>query len=278
MSVAHPQPPCVLTVAASDPSGAAGLQADLKTFEARQVYGLSAVTALSVQNSLSVSAFKVIEPEFVAAQIAALTADLPISAVKTGMLLRAETIVAVAEALAALPAIPMVIDPVLVAGDGRLLVTEEAIAAYKTHLFPRATVITPNLDEAAILTGLTVTTPDEMCVAAAQLHVLSAAYVLVKGGHLATGGGDAKMLDVLYDGREWHRLESEFLPANNPRGTGCTFASCIAAELAKGATVIDAVRTAKIYVAEVLRAAMGWHIGAGRGTVFHSVGRPPLGG
>ncbi|MBX3086084.1 MAG: bifunctional hydroxymethylpyrimidine kinase/phosphomethylpyrimidine kinase [Anaerolineae bacterium] len=265
--------PCVLTIAASDPSGAAGVQADLKTFEARQVYGLSAITALSVQNSTRVYSLKIMEASFVAEQIKALTDDIAISAFKTGMLLRPDIIEVVEQTLIAQPNRPAIIDPVFVAGDGRRFVSDETIEAYKTRLFPRATLITPNLDEATILTGQPVTDVAAMREAAKRLHDLGVAHVLVKGGHLPDS---SQIVDVLYDGQTCHEFAAAHLPVQNPRGTGCTFASCIAAELAKGAALLDAVATAKFYVTEALNGALGWQIGQGRGTLFHSVGRPPI--
>jgi hydroxymethylpyrimidine/phosphomethylpyrimidine kinase len=265
--------PCVLTIAASDPSGAAGVQADLKTFEARQVYGLSAITALSVQNSVRVASLKIMDAAFVAEQITTLTDDIQISAFKTGMLLRADIIEVVEQALIAQPNLPAVIDPVLVAGDGRRFVNDETIEAYKARLFPRATVITPNMYEAAILTGQPIEDVPAMREAAKRLCDFGVPNVLVKGGHLPDG---SQMVDVLYDGTTCHEFVSAHLPVKNPRGTGCTFASCIAAELAKGATLIESTTTAKYYVTEALKAALDWQIGQGRGTLFHSVRRPPI--
>jgi hydroxymethylpyrimidine kinase/phosphomethylpyrimidine kinase len=265
--------PCVLTIAASDPSGAAGVQADLKTFEARQVYGLSAVTALSVQNSTRFQALKIMDAAFVAEQINTLAEDIEIAAFKTGMLLRADIIEVVEQTLIATPSRPAVIDPVLVAGDGRRLVSDEVLDAYKTKLFPHATLITPNSLEAAILSDQPVTDVASMREAAKRLHDLGVPNVLIKGGHLSDSGD---VVDVLYDGHTCHEFASAYLPVKNPRGTGCTFASCIAAELAKGATLIEAAATAKYYITEALKGALGWQIGQGRGTLFHSVGRPPI--
>jgi hydroxymethylpyrimidine/phosphomethylpyrimidine kinase len=231
-----------------------------------------------VQNSLRVEALTILDAAFVQQQIATLTADIRIHAVKTGMLLRPDIIEVVAAALGspALSGIPVVIDPVFVAGDGRRFVSDEAVEGYKARLFPRASVITPNLDEAAILTGRPVHTPwtvDAMRAAAHDLYALGSRAVLVKGGHLPAS---EVMVDVLYDGQTFHELRSPYLPAHNPRGTGCTFASCMAAEMAKGASVIEAGQTAKYFVGEALRGALGWQIGEGRGTLYHSVHRPPI--
>lgn len=263
--------PTVLTIAASDASGAAGMQADLKTFEARQVYGLSALTAITAQDSTGVKAIKLLDADFVAQQMAVLLADISPNAVKTGLLLRPEIIETVNANLTSTYT-NLIVDPVLVAGDGRRLIDEAAIEAYRRYLFPRALIITPNLDEAAILTGRAVDSTAAMRDAAQTLHNTGPHYVLIKGGHLDTD----EVLDLLYDGVNFYEFRAERLPVANARGTGCTFASCIAAEVAKGCDVPDAVSIAKQYVTAVLKAAANWHIGHGRGTLFHSTGRPPL--
>lgn len=264
--------PRVLTIAASDSSGAAGMQADLKTFEARQVYGLSALTAITAQNSLGLQSVKVLDPEFVLAQINAVF-ELGAGAVKTGLLLRAEIIEAVSQGLKQPTA--LIVDPVLVAGDGRQLVDEAAIAAYKTLLFPKALLITPNLYEAQILTGLNITDAATMCEASRVLYETTHPQnVLVKGGHL---GGTEDLLDILYDGQTFHELRTQRLPVIDPRGAGDTYASCIAAEVAKGHSVIAATQIAQQYLTAAIGAAIGWQIGAGkRGLVYHATGRPPL--
>ncbi len=268
---AHPSIPHALAIAASDSSGAAGMQADLKTFEARQVYGLSALTAITAQDSGAISAVSVLSANLVAQQIRVVLADVGADAVKTGLLFRAEIVYAVAESLGSAPD-RLVVDPVLVAGDGRRLVDEATIAAYRAALFPRALLITPNLDEARILTGRPVDSLDSMRAAAKLLCEMGPRYVLVKGGHLDTDD----IVDVLCDGQAFHEYRAERLPVANARGTGCTFAACITAEIAKGRAIPAAAGIAKRYVTAALAAAAGWHMGRGRGTLFHSVGRPPL--
>jgi hydroxymethylpyrimidine kinase/phosphomethylpyrimidine kinase len=267
--------PCVLTVAASDSSGAAGLQADLKTFEARQVYGLSALTAITAQNSQTIEAVQIMPPEFVAQQIATVLSDITINVVKMGLLLRAEIIEAVVVALgnAETPPENLIIDPVLVNGYGDCLVDDVTIAAYIEQLFPHALIITPNIDEAMILTGLTIDDAETMFEAAQILHDMGPRHVLIKGGHL---NGADKALDVLYDGTNCRELRAVRVPVNNVRGAGCTYASCIAAEVAKGHDMFTAVAVAKKYLTVALTAAAGWRLGKGRGTIFHSTGRPPL--
>lgn len=258
----------VLSIAASDPSGAAGVQADLKTFEARGVYGLTAITALTVQDSTGVKQVKLLEPDFISAQITTLLADIQVNAIKTGLLFNEANITAVAEAIKPLTTTNLVVDPVLVAGNGRRLTDDETIRAYRTHLFPIAKVITPNLLEAELLIGQPITSVEEMRTACHKLHDQGIANVLIKGGHLHQSD---RMTDILLYNGELHQFESEHLPVSNPRGTGCTFASCVAAELAKGASLDQAVGTAKVYVTDAIRAAMDWHIGHGRGTVYHGV-------
>ncbi len=267
--------PRVLSVAASDSSGAAGMQADLKTFEARQVYGLSAITAITAQDSKHISAVQVMDPDFVAQQIAVVLSDIGADAIKTGLLLRGDVVIATAKAIrkAKSGRDKLIVDPVLVAGDGRCLVDGNTIAAYVEHLFPRALLITPNLDEASMLTGFAVDSPDMMYEAARQLQEMGPRNVLIKGGHLPWSD---RAFDILYDGSEFHEFRAVRLPIHNARGTGCTFAACIAAEVAKGRDVPTATSIAKQYLTTVLTAAAGWKMGKGRATVFHSTGRPPL--
>lgn len=262
-------PPRALAIAASDSSGAAGMQADLKTFEARGIYGMSALTAITAQDSSRIYSITHLDAAFVAGQIRAVLGDFGADAVKTGLLFRAEIIEAVAESLPTEQP-NLVVDPVLVAGDGRPLVNQAGIAAYLTHLFPRAALITPNLDEVRILTGYDIETPEDMIEAAQALSATGANAVLVKGGHLAR----SEMVDILWDGESVHEFRSERLPIENPRGTGCTYAACITAELARGSDLVSAVGIAKGYLSAALREAIGWQLGAGRGTVYHGVGRP----
>jgi hydroxymethylpyrimidine/phosphomethylpyrimidine kinase len=267
--------PRVLTVAASDSSGAAGLQADLKTFEARQVYGMSAVTAITAQDSTHIEAVKILDAAFVASQIEVVLADIGVDAVKTGLLFNANIVEAISTGLAASGTAvqALVVDPVLVAGDGRSLVSEETIAAYKQRLFPHALLITPNIDEARMLTGVNVSDAETMGQAARLLHQMGPRYVLIKGGHL---DGTDDILDIVYDGSQFHEYRGPRLNVRNARGAGCTFASCVTAEVAKGHDVLAAVGIARQYVAAALRAAAQWRLGQGRGTLFHGTGRPPL--
>jgi hydroxymethylpyrimidine/phosphomethylpyrimidine kinase len=258
--------PKVLTIAGSDSSGAAGVQADLKTYEARGVYGLSALTLVTAQDSTGIQALHTLPPEFVAAQIESVLQDMGANAVKTGLLLRADVIRMVAQKMNDYQVQNLIVDPVMVAGDGRRLLNEEADHAYIHDLFPRALIITPNLDEAQLLTGKRVQNMSEMMIAAEMLRQMGPRYVLIKGGHIRQGD---EVIDLLYDGDKFEEFRGERLPTWNARGTGCTFASCIAAEVAKGRSVVEACATAKTYVAGALRAAADWKMGRGRGTVYH---------
>lgn len=255
-----------LTIAGSDSSGGAGIQADLKTFSALGVYGASAITALTAQNTQGVEAVLVVPPDFVARQIKVVARDLKIGAVKIGMLATSEVIQAVAGALEALPGVPVVLDPVMVAASGDVLLDEDAIDTLRTVLLPRATVITPNLPEAAKLLGIdAANTETEMVEQARRLKALGVKAVLVKGGH--ADGPEA--VDLLLDAEGELRLAAPRVATRNTHGTGCTLSSAVAAELAKGASLREAVVAAKTYVTAALAAADELEIGKGRGPVQH---------
>jgi hydroxymethylpyrimidine/phosphomethylpyrimidine kinase len=255
-----------LTIAGSDSSGGAGVQADLKTFSALGVFGASVITALTAQNTQGVEAVLVVPPDFVARQIKVVARDLKIGAVKIGMLATAEVIEAVAGALEALPGVPVVLDPVMVAASGDALLDEDAIETLRSILVPRATLITPNLPEAAKLLGESEAKNErEMVAQAVALRRLGAKAVLIKGGH-ADG---AKAIDVLVDEGGELRLEAPRFETGNTHGTGCTLSSAIAAELAKGTPLRDAATTAKAYVTAAIAAADRLNIGKGRGPVHH---------
>lgn len=261
--------PTVLTIAGSDSSGAAGAQADLKTFEAYGVYGMSALTLVTAQNSVGITALQILPVEFITAQIDTVMTDIGATAIKTGMLLKAEVIRAVTEKLVEYTVTKAVIDPVLVAGDGRKLVDEEAESVYKESLFPRALIVTPNLVEAAILSGVRIARSGDMFTAAQVIHDLGPRFVLIKGGHLQDTPD--QITDILYDGTSFEEFSVPRLQQTvNPRGIGCTYASAIAAGIAHGHPVPDAVRAAQQYVVNALRAAADWELGKGRGTVFHA--------
>ncbi len=256
----------VLSIAGSDPSGGAGIQADLKAFSARGVYGMAVLTALTAQNTQGVSAVHLVPADFVARQIEAVFADVRVDAVKIGMIATAGIAEAVADALAAHRGVPVVLDPVMVAKGGAALLDPAAVEALTRRLLPLAGVLTPNLPEAAALLGAPVAANrDGMAAQAAQLRALGAGAVLMKGGHL--DGGDSP--DVLATAGEPLWLEGRRLTTRNTHGTGCTLSSALAAELAKGNALPEAVRAAKAYVAEAIANAERLDVGSGHGPVHH---------
>jgi hydroxymethylpyrimidine/phosphomethylpyrimidine kinase len=253
----------VLTIAGSDSGGGAGIQADLKTFAAHGVYGTTAITAITAQNTLGVSAIHTVPADMVVAQIEAVASDIGTDAVKTGMLSTAAIVEAVAAAIADLDLPRVVVDPVMVAKGGARLLDDEAIDAMKAELLPQAMVITPNAAEAAALLGDEVRTLDQARAAARRLKALGPGAVIVKGGHLE----GPYAVDVLFDGRDLLELRSERIDTTSTHGTGCTFASAIAANLALGLPLREAAQRAKDYVVEAIRRAP--HIGSGNGPLGH---------
>ena len=251
-----------LTIAGSDSGGGAGIQADLKTFSALGVFGTSALTAITAQNTLGVTAVHEIPPEIVAAQIDAVLTDIGADAVKTGMIASSEIIRTVAAKVREHGISTLVVDPVMVATSGDRLLREDAVEALRTELLPLATVVTPNLPEAAVLIGQEVTWLDGMRDAARAIVGLGATSVLVKGGHLA---GDA--VDVFYDGSGFTELPARRIETTSTHGTGCTLASAIAALLAKGEPLESAISNAKVYVTAAIERA--YPIGKGHGPVHH---------
>jgi len=257
--------PVALTVAGSDSGGGAGIQADLKTFEAFGVFGTSAITAVTVQNTLGVSAVQKIEPGIVVGQIEAVCRDLHPRACKTGMLADETLVRTVADALGRTEHGTLVVDPVMVATSGDPLLDPDAVSAMRAELLPLAAIVTPNLDEAAILAGFPVRDEHGMRDAAESIAALGSEWVLIKGGHLA---GDA-VIDLLYDGREWARWERERIAVGEVHGTGCTLSAAITAGLALGRTVPDAVATGLDYTRRAIEAAP--RLGGGNTPLRHSV-------
>ena len=254
--------PVALTIAGSDSGGGAGIQADLKTFSAHGVYGMSAVTSVTAQNTLGVQAVHNLPPEAVAAQIDSVLSDIGARAIKTGMLANAEIIAAVADALRGYPDIPLVVDPVMIAKSGDALLESEAVSTLIEQLVPLATVITPNLDEAKALTGIKASDVEGMRTVARRLFEMGPRHVVVKGGHL-----EGAAVDVLHDGATFETFEADRIDTRSTHGTGCTFASAITAGLAKGAGVAEAVGAAKAYLTGALRHAAP--LGGGHGPVHH---------
>lgn len=257
----------VLTIAGSDSSGGAGIQADLKTFAANGCYGMSVITALTAQNTQGVSGIHAAPVEFVAKQIDAVLSDIGADAVKIGMLFSPELIETVARKLGEYRVSRIVLDPVMVAQSGDKLLRDDAVEALKMHLIPLADVLTPNLPEAEVLLGRRIQRPAEMEAAAEDLAKLGCRNVLVKGGHGEGQGSD----DCLVTGPErrvvW--LAGERIDTRNNHGTGCTLSSAIAAHLAKGDDVEAAVRHAKDYITGAIRAGADYRIGHGHGPVHH---------
>jgi hydroxymethylpyrimidine/phosphomethylpyrimidine kinase len=255
-----------LTIAGSDSSGGAGIQADLKTFAALGVYGASAITALTAQNTQGVTGIHDVPPDFIVAQIEAVFADLDVGAVKIGMLSQSAAIEAIAAALDRHKAKNIVLDPVMIAASGARLLANDAVATLKKELISRAVVITPNLPEAAALTGTPeAKTEDDMAAQAKQLLATGAQNVLIKGGH----GEGAESVDLLVGPNLDVRLAAPRHPSRNTHGTGCTLSSAVAAGLAKGLDLTAAVRAAKDYVTAGIAAADKLAIGHGHGPLHH---------
>ncbi len=266
MTAVTSTPPVAMTVAGSDSSGGAGIQADLKTFIALGVYGASALTALTAQNTTGVQAVHPVPADFVARQMRSVLDDLDVRAIKTGMLADAAIIRAVASILASVPAIPVVVDPVMVATSGDPLLATDAVETLRTQLIPRATLITPNLPEAAVLLGTTIARTDAEAEAqAVALAKLGAKAVLVKGGH---GTGD-EAVDFLYADGRIERISTPRIATRNTHGTGCTLSAAIAAGLAKGQSLGEAVRKAKTFLTAAIASAASHKLGAGHGPVDH---------
>ncbi|MBB4347725.1 bifunctional hydroxymethylpyrimidine kinase/phosphomethylpyrimidine kinase [Aliirhizobium cellulosilyticum] len=259
----------VLSIAGSDPSGGAGIQADLKAFSARGTYGMAALTALTAQNTQGVTAIHALPPEFVRAQIEAIFADIRVDSVKIGMIANAQIARTVAELLEThAMGIPIVLDPVMVAKGGAPLLASDAGQAVIDRLLPLASVITPNLPEAAVLLGENeAKTRAEMASQATGLLQQGPGAVLIKGGHLASDDSPDVLVDV--GGVTW--FEGPRTTTRNTHGTGCTLSSAIAAELAKGRSMVEAVKLAKAYLAEAINAADTLSVGSGHGPVNHFV-------
>lgn len=260
----------VLTIAGSDSGGGAGIQADLKTFAARGIYGTSAITALTAQNTVGVQGVHEVPADFVARQIDSVMADIGADAWKTGMLSNAEIIRTVADRARHYDVERFVVDPVMVAKSGDPLLREEAMDTLREELVPLAYVITPNHHEAQVLTGMEIRTVEDARDAAREIQRMGARHALVKGGHLPEAD-DA--VDVLYDGDAFVEFRASRIETTNTHGTGCTFASAIAAELAKGNDVPKAIGIAKTYLTAALRAAVDLHAGEGHGPLDHFLGR-----
>ncbi|MBO0886703.1 MAG: bifunctional hydroxymethylpyrimidine kinase/phosphomethylpyrimidine kinase [Acidimicrobiales bacterium] len=260
-----------LTIAGSDSGGGAGIQADLKAFSALGVFGTTAITAVTAQNTVGVDLVHVVPPEVVDAQISAVLDDLGPLATKTGMLATAANVAAVARRAVAGDLPNLVVDPVMVASTGARLLDEEAERTYLDLLIPHALVVTPNLYEASLLVGRTLTTVADMADAAAFLRRLGAKVAVVKGGHLE----GPVAVDVVDDGAEVRELRRQRVPTENVHGTGCTLSAATAAHLARGAAPMAAVEEATRFVARAIAGGARWHLGKGHGPLDPFGWEPP---
>lgn len=252
-----------LTIAGSDSGGGAGIQADLKTFAAHGVFGVSALTAITAQNTTGVSMATAVAADLVTAQIEAVVSDIGAHAAKTGMLPNAAVVEAVGAAVQALEIPLLVVDPVMIAKSGQRLIDDDAIAAMKGELFKRAFVVTPNIPEAEALTGIAIHTDAARRDAAQALVAMGAAAAIVKGGHYPSDD----ISDLLYDGHEYVEYRTERVPGRHTHGTGCTFAAALTAHLALGRSLNEAVPLAQRYVAGAIRHAP--QLGRGHGPMDH---------
>jgi hydroxymethylpyrimidine/phosphomethylpyrimidine kinase len=256
--------PTALTIAGSDSSGGAGIQADLKTFAAFGLYGACAITAVTAQSTKGIEATLALPADLVTAQIEAVAGDLPISATKVGMLANAAIVEAVAAAIAELDLPLVVVDPVLVSSSGDALLDEDGVRALCAELLPRARVVTPNILEAQVLSGTRIERPEDVREAARRIHGLGAAAVIITGGH---GPAGDHVVDLLFDGHVFSELRVPRVASRHTHGTGCTYASAVAAGLALDQPLQDAAARAQEYVAGAIRHAPG--IGHGRGPLDH---------
>lgn len=252
----------VLTIAGSDSSGGAGIQADIKTFSAHEVFGMSIITAVTAQNTEGVFAVQDITPDIIQKQIEVIFDDIPVDGVKIGMVSKTETIKIIADTLKKYSVKNLVVDPVMISKSGYHLLEPEAREALIDHLLPMATVVTPNLPEAEVITGLKVSTIEDMKKAAKLIFDMGPKYVLVKGGHL-----EGEAVDILYDGSTFTYYSSPRINTINTHGTGCTLSSAIAANLGKGLNIPEAIDGAKEYITRAIQESFS--IGKGVGPVHH---------
>jgi hydroxymethylpyrimidine/phosphomethylpyrimidine kinase len=252
----------ILTIAGSDSGGGAGIQADLKTITVLGGFGMSAITALTAQNTLGVHGIFDIPPEFVARQIDVVAQDIGIDAAKTGMLAQKDILQVVIDKIREHGITKLVVDPVMVAKGGALLVRGDVMEILKKQLLPLAYVVTPNIPEAEVLTGKTINTKEDMEESARYIHQMGAKHVVIKGGHM---DGDA--LDVFFDGRNFHEFYAQRIDTPNTHGTGCTFSAALATGLGQGKDVLEAVSMAKNYITDAIRHSL--NLGAGHGPTNH---------
>ena len=270
-----------LTIAGSDSSGGAGIQADLKTFAALGIYGTSAITAVTAQNALRIDALTCLPVSLVVSQIRSVLSDIGVEAVKTGMLGRPEIIQGVASSLKRYPAIPLVVDPVMAASSGSALLEEGSLEVLRGQLLPLARIVTPNLPEAEALVGSRLRDESDCIRAAREIHAMGPGWVVLKGGHrreIESGPtGAREVVDLVFDGGELHRVSGPYLEGGPKRGTGCTLSAAIAAFLAKGRSEMEAVREAREYLSRTWRSSGESGQAGGPLHHFHAF-RPKSGG
>jgi hydroxymethylpyrimidine/phosphomethylpyrimidine kinase len=248
-----------LTIAGSDPSGGAGIQADLKTFSRLRVYGMAVITALTAQNTSGVTGTLEVPPDFVARQLEAVLSDIHVDAAKTGMLLTGGAVEVAARKVREHEIRNLVVDPVMMSTSGTPLLNRDAVGTFSRTLLPLALIVTPNISEAEMLTGRSITSIEDMEEAALQVHSMGARSVLIKGGHL---NGD-HATDVLFDGSEFYHFQSPRIRSRDTHGTGCVLSAAIAAHLAAGKSLKNAVQSAKDFVSDAIR--NGLRLGKGSG-------------
>ncbi|MBA3925636.1 bifunctional hydroxymethylpyrimidine kinase/phosphomethylpyrimidine kinase [Listeria rustica] len=256
--------PQVVTIAGSDSGGGAGIQADIKTFQERRVFGMSAITAITAQNTLGVRAIHPVPVEILASQLEALNDDFSITAVKTGMLVDAATIDMVVSKLGSFSWGALIVDPVMIAKGGEPLVSEDAILTIREQLLPLASIVTPNIPEAEALAEMSIETPEQVEIAAKRIQKLGVPTVIIKGGH-SRDRVDSR--DYVLDGNTTFWLDAKRVETTQTHGTGCTFSACITAEIAKGASTEYAIRTAKSFITSAISQPLG--IGHGHGPTNH---------
>jgi hydroxymethylpyrimidine/phosphomethylpyrimidine kinase len=249
------QLPAALTIAGSDSSGGAGIQADLKTFAALGVYGTCAITAVTAQNTTGVTGVMPIPTDMIIAQIEAVVSDIPIRATKTGMLFSAAIVEAVAASVAALDLPLLVVDPVMLATSGDRLLDDDGVRALCAELLPQALVVTPNIPEAEVLAGRSIETLEEVRAAAQEIHQRSGAAIVIKGGH-ASESADGLLVDLLFDGERFTEYQTSRIQTRHTHGTGCSFAAALAAGLARGDSLLEAVAGAQAFVAGAIAHAL----------------------
>ena len=256
-----------LSIAGSDSGGGAGIQADLKTFSAFGVYGMTVITAVTAQNTVEVSGIAEIPLEIIEKQLEAVLLDIGTDSVKTGMLANEKIVSLVAAIIEKQRLKNVVVDPVMIAKSGDTLISPSAISVLKTLLIPQATVLTPNIPEAVELLGIEINTLEDMKDAVVELHKYGCQYVVLKGGHLKSC---SEAVDVVYDGKSVEEMRGHFFATKNTHGTGCTFASAIAAGLAKGYTPHRAIVSAKKYISHAIKSS--FNLGKGHGPINHNTG------